>query len=182
MGKALTKESNACLVAPVVFKTVGSSSPDCVSASPAITHNSLFLSKLTPCARGHLGQFARTRIPSSAQLVPSFLGIHTAVALPEKPAERVVYAVYKARSHRVADSKACDVIAIDANHLGVKAQFEETPAEQKPPSLMDKASVAQWLGVCVKTVDNWLLEGWLPVLQPSPRIQRFKGLRRLTGT
>ena len=39
--------------------------------------------------------------------------------------------------------------------------------------LMNKQQVAEWLGVCVKTIDNWLLEGWLPVIQPSPRIQRF---------
>lgn len=41
------------------------------------------------------------------------------------------------------------------------------------PVLMNKQQVAEWLGVCVKTIDNWLFEGWLPVIQPSPRIQRF---------
>ena len=41
------------------------------------------------------------------------------------------------------------------------------------PVLMNKQQLAEWLGVCVKTIDNWLFEGWLPVIQPSPRIQRF---------
>ena len=47
------------------------------------------------------------------------------------------------------------------------------------PVLMNKQQVADWLGVCVKTIDNWLLEGWLPVIQPSPRIQRFNPTRIL---
>lgn len=47
------------------------------------------------------------------------------------------------------------------------------------PPLMDKKELADWLQVCVKTIDNWLLEGWLPVIQPSPRIQRFNPVQVL---
>ncbi len=48
-----------------------------------------------------------------------------------------------------------------------------TELQCEAPALMTKQELAGWLNVCVKTIDNWLLEGWLPVIQPSPRIQRF---------
>jgi len=44
---------------------------------------------------------------------------------------------------------------------------------------MDKKEVAEWLNVCSRTIDNWLLEGWMPVIQLSPRIQRFNPLHIL---
>ncbi|MEZ5303066.1 MAG: hypothetical protein R3F11_20850 [Verrucomicrobiales bacterium] len=52
----------------------------------------------------------------------------------------------------------------------------ELPVQAAPgsaPALMDKRELSDWLHVCIKPIDNWLLEGLLPVIQPSPRIQRF---------
>ncbi len=45
--------------------------------------------------------------------------------------------------------------------------------EDGTPPLLDKKEAAEWLSVCTRTIDHWLLEGWMPVIQLSPRIQRF---------
>ncbi len=76
----------------------------------------------------------------------------------------------------------CDVSEETANYLFVSDKLP-TPrrcADHAPP-LMDKREVAEWLNVCSRTIDNWLLEGWMPVIQLTPRIQRFNPLHILAA-
>ena len=61
------------------------------------------------------------------------------------------------------------------------ASNQPTISPDDAPALLCKQELADWLNVCVKTVDNWLLEGWLPVIQPSPRIQQFNPVRVLAA-
>lgn len=63
----------------------------------------------------------------------------------------------------------------DQTATSTKTEFHHAP------SLLDKRELAAWLHVCVKTIDNWLLEGWLPVIQPSARIQRFNPVQVLNA-
>ena len=110
----------------------------------------------------------------SAQLVPSYPAqIFEILASAERPEKAPAMSELERRFR-------CDVCDETANYRFVSepSPTPRTIPDHAPP-LMDKKEVAEWLNVCSRTIDNWLLEGWMPVIQLSPRIQRFNPLHIL---
>ena len=110
----------------------------------------------------------------SAQLVPSYPAqIFEILASAERPEKAPAMSELERRFR-------CDVCDETANYRFVSepSPTPRTIPDHAPP-LMDKKEVADWLNVCSRTIDNWLLEGWMPVIQLSPRIQRFNPLHIL---
>jgi len=110
----------------------------------------------------------------SAQLVPSYAAqIFEILASAERPEKAPAMSELERRFR-------CDVCDETANYRFVSepSPTPRTIPDHAPP-LMDKKEVADWLNVCSRTIDNWLLEGWMPVIQLSPRIQRFNPLHIL---
>ncbi len=146
---------------------------------------------------------ATSRGAPSAQLVPNYgsrighwIGKPNSDFLLEKPSAQLVPSYFRRLSATewgsafgtspttnvrecqcggcAANKLRCDVLTKTANYLCVSSPpAESNVSASSAPPLMDKKEVAEWLHVCSRTIDNWLLEGWMPVIQLGPRIQRF---------
>ena len=188
-------------MAPAVFKTVEGNHIALVGSIPSLSATSFILKRLRGISLVPNLERSAPKGALSAQLVP----INEALLARESDNWRTVTLKANLSAQLVAKSatvtsrivgwsltilpcrrnrslwrlfQGSDVGALLANFLVVEHDSSTIKTAQAPV-LMDKRELADWLCVCVKTIDNWLLEGWLPVIQPSPRIQRFNPVQIL---